>query len=822
MLITKLILHQYKRLSLSNILTLTYTPESPIQLILGTNGSGKSSVLKELFPLPADLRNDYNDPGYKEIRVTRHGVDYVLADTLSDGKISYSFVRDNDELNVSGKKTLQMHLIKEHFNLDYSIRDILLGTNKFTSMSPTERKKWFIELADMDYEYVLGVYNNLLKLYKDNKANIKLLQSRLLANKEKVLSPNDKTYLVSHIKLLNTILEQLMECKSSLTTNNKCKKELYSTISTTTLKLNKLIDDIRANHTNVVDVDEIQQQIKIVIERIKDKEALLVELNTELAETMDILDKVTNITHTDKALLVTEQRSTHDGIKHLLGKLNYKIDNPVAVSNSLEYLLNILEDDVHNIPTCDDYNYTAKEYAIIKDEHYNNTLLVNKTQSELSRVFDQIKVLEHSFKCVEVSCPKCSYSWKPGYSKRKLESALVLETTLQTKLETVKEKIVTSEHYMEAYNKKVSTLQSLSKWYNSNPELTPILDYILPGKLEDIVVSDTLDKISAIRLTDIPIIIKLIELEANLVKYDTDLVILSKETYKEKEILVSQKVRLLDKINTIADEIKYLSDKRNDMIAYNTKLAQLDITYNALSAQLRDNKTIFDNSVALMRNSLLADLILDLKYKLVLVEKAYSDSEKIASIIANDRFDISKLEENDKHIAILLNELSPASGLIADSIGLFITSFITNVNKIIGDVWEYPMTIMSCSLDDTELDYKFPVKVDTTHTTADISKTSTSMKEIINLAFKVVFMKYHKVDDYPIYLDEFSSSMDHQHQTNAFEILNILLESEFNQIFLVSHYEHCYNRFTHTDINVLNSDNLGVVNTTNKVLHLEY
>ena len=64
MKIIKLTLHLYKRFDLLGADTLTYTPESPYQLILGKNGIGKSSLLNELSPLPCET-TDLKENGYK-------------------------------------------------------------------------------------------------------------------------------------------------------------------------------------------------------------------------------------------------------------------------------------------------------------------------------------------------------------------------------------------------------------------------------------------------------------------------------------------------------------------------------------------------------------------------------------------------------------------------------------------------------------------------------------------------------------------------------------------------------------------------------------
>ncbi len=57
MKIQKLVLKHYKRLQLNQITEFTFIPKETIQIVIGTNGSGKSSVMAELSPLPPDPKD---------------------------------------------------------------------------------------------------------------------------------------------------------------------------------------------------------------------------------------------------------------------------------------------------------------------------------------------------------------------------------------------------------------------------------------------------------------------------------------------------------------------------------------------------------------------------------------------------------------------------------------------------------------------------------------------------------------------------------------------------------------------------------------------
>ncbi len=91
MRITQLVLEQYKRLMLSDIQRFEYNPRNNMQLIIGSNGSGKSSVLEEMTPLPAHHSN-FAKGGRKTFAAVHRGVEYGFL--LPAGKWSRLFAME--------------------------------------------------------------------------------------------------------------------------------------------------------------------------------------------------------------------------------------------------------------------------------------------------------------------------------------------------------------------------------------------------------------------------------------------------------------------------------------------------------------------------------------------------------------------------------------------------------------------------------------------------------------------------------------------------------------------------------------------------------
>ena len=189
MKIIKCVLVRYTRFDLLGIEKLTYTPESPYQLILGGNSIGKSSLLSELSPLPPDS-TDLKEGGSKIIVLDHRGSSYTLSYNLHK-KLDCSFVKDGKELNDGNTIKVQRDLIWEHFRYNNDIHEILLGNVKLSNMAPTQRREWFVKMSRSDMGYAIGLYNRLKSAERDVKGAIKINNQRLVSEQVKLPKEED-------------------------------------------------------------------------------------------------------------------------------------------------------------------------------------------------------------------------------------------------------------------------------------------------------------------------------------------------------------------------------------------------------------------------------------------------------------------------------------------------------------------------------------------------------------------------------------------------------------------------------------------------------
>jgi hypothetical protein len=65
------------------------------------------------------------------------------------------------------------------------------------------------------------------------------------------------------------------------------------------------------------------------------------------------------------------------------------------------------------------------------------------------------------------------------------------------------------------------------------------------------------------------------------------------------------------------------------------------------------------------------------------------------------------------------------------------------------------------------------------------------------------------LQDTEIFLDEFSIKMDYAHRKEAMKmVMDLLNNSDFSQIYMISHYESSYGTLSNADITVLCPENI--------------
>lgn len=783
-MIKELILTNYDRFFLNNIESIEFRPKQKLQLLLGTNGSGKSSLLSELNPLPIN-KNDFTN-GSKEITIEKDNNIFKLKSTSNKN----SFMLNNTELNDGGTKTVQLNLVKEYFNLTPKYNNIILGTEKLTAMSTNERKNILREMSTVDYSYGIYLYNTLKQELRDTVGYLKLMQIEMNNDISNIVNDEDILILKNDITKCKNMIDSLSMSYS--------KSEEYKDIPIIDLNIdmdildkNKLQADLDYNNKFIINIEEE-----------------ITNLNKEI----DSLDDYST-TIKDSETLNTKLKSLEEYFKIINNKYNMEKYSPIDSKNRLDKLLNSNLNNINiELSYLDNIIFTPTEHKELKSklEVLNNNLkIVSHGYDNNSKELEIL--LSNKTDNNKITCSSCGTMNYFGYSKEK-------EDILQEKVNNFKIKYdELNSQYLELYEiyqkqkQKITYLQEI-KEIISDLSVIPLYTDLVKKYVNDITsITSTMLNIIFKNIEDFLIDIKdydsnnneLIEVK---LKISSGIEILN--IYKRKYI--EDKDKLINKLNVLLDKKREVSSNiviiKNNIEKCNIVNKHIETLNTIITNYKFNKKQIVINN----KNTILTNTIRELKSLLITLEDKYNNIEKIKSRIEINKKHIDSHEDIRVALQYAINALSPTEGIIAKSINSFINVFLNEMNTIINSVWSYELTLLPCQISESnDLDYLFAVKVaDNKKDIKDVAYLSTSMKDIVDLSFKIVFMKYMKLTHMPLMLDEFGVFMDDTHRNKVYDVIENLLSNNFSQIYFTANFKSIYGRFVDSDINILDDKNL--------------
>ena len=783
-MIKELILTNYDRFFLNNIESIEFRPKQKLQLLLGTNGSGKSSLLSELNPLPIN-KNDFTN-GSKEITIEKDNNIFKLKSTSNKN----SFILNNTELNDGGTKTVQLNLVKEYFNLTPKYNNIILGTEKLTAMSTNERKNILREMSTVDYSYGIYLYNTLKQELRDTVGYLKLMQIEMNNDISNIVNDEDILILKNDITKCKSMIDSLSMSYS--------KSEEYKDIPIIDLNIdmdildkNKLQADLEYNNKFIINIEEE-----------------ITNLNKEI----DSLDDYST-TIKDSETLNIKLKSLEEYFKIINNKYNMEKYSPIDSKNRLEKLLNSNLNNINiELSYLDNIIFTPTEHKELKSklEVLNNNLkIVSHGYDNNSKELEIL--LSNKTDNNKITCSSCGTMNYFGYSKEK-------EDMLQEKVNNFKIKYdELNSQYLELYEiyqkqkQKITYLQEI-KEIISELSVIPLYTDLVKKYVNDITsITSTMLNIIFKNIEDFLIDIKdydsnnneLIEVK---LKISSGIEILN--IYKRKYI--EDKDKLINKLNVLLDKKREVNSNiviiKNNIEKCNIVNKHIETLNTIITNYKFNKKQIVINN----KNTILTNTIRELKSLLITLEDKYNNIEKIKSRIEINKKHIDSHEDIRVALQYAINALSPTEGIIAKSINSFINVFLNEMNTIINSVWSYELTLLPCQINESnDLDYLFAVKVaDNKKDIKDVAYLSTSMKDIVDLSFKIVFMKYMKLTHMPLMLDEFGVFMDDTHRNKVYDVIENLLSNNFSQIYFTANFKSIYGRFVDSDINILDDKNL--------------
>lgn len=825
-MLVKLILENYIPLLSSGIKKITLDTTEKVNLFISKNGSGKSSVLKELNPLPPENGN-YKD-GRKFVELFYNNKTYILDSHTHVGN-GHSFkVVDEDgsvkELNPNGTFTSQKDLVEQHFGLDGKLVKVLNGVkiaDRLSVMSATARKDLLMQVYPNDTNYALNVFNKLRVERNELKAAIKNQLSRY-AEESRKLKEIDEVGLDELERRIKGMEHELKECL--LLRGGLGNLETDPFLTQKIRQFDLLVSQLAVDKLTGFYFTKPELEAKI------EQELLLEQHHRDSAR--------------DITTIINENKSGLDGLEEFLKDPELfkeqveQVEQDYALTNEriaqLDGFLSkhkILTQDPELLKDLDKVCLTLSEYlgrvtcassteltgAIYKGYMERFEQLGSEIRDLKNKEVDFLHKLKHYEKADVIECPDCSSKFKVGVTKDDIDNVRQMANIAREKIDRL-------EQEREVLNKKI---ENDADWYLTMNQLFSFVREnshvkVLPELLKEFNIGKTLSNtlqnalqayLERFKLTEH---IKALEDERKVIKarlsvYDrNNLLDVSIYLKSLEENLVEENT----KINACKERIEKLRESLKVITHYNTKLIELDKLKEDLFTGLEE-----DVKYKLKR-------ILDAQISKVTAEKemclaSIIKSRSLSSVVESINDDITRLKQRLKAVEILIGGLCPNKGLIGKMMTDFIETICGNMNAVIKEIWETPLYIKPCNKDNGELTYKFPVVTGDEEPTPDVSDCSGGESDIIDWVFRFVLLSYIRYP-FPLIMDEVGPFLDEIKRGRFFNFVKEYTEQkDARQLFLVSHYFVQYAIFKDANTIGLKYDGLTLPNTINQMTTVE-
>lgn len=813
MYITKLILRDYERISQNGIHSIEIEFPKTLQIIIGSNGSGKSSILEQLSPLPPSS-SDFGKNGYKEVHFTHKGSQYIAINDLAS-KTHY-LEKDGEVLNNYGTGQVQKSLIEIHTGLTSDIFDILCNKKKFTELSPTLRRDWVMRLSRLELDPIMKVFQSSKERLRDAKAYMTKLADRIKILENDKADEQEVAELKSSIERLKLEYEYYSDLSSQVV--EIANEDFQSRQLEIEILAKQHVDNSRHlpdslakfNINSFEDLQEVKFSLssrKTYLEEQLDKQFKILEEQERIKKAKLELEELGE----QKALAsIANLEAQIEKHKAKLAQYNYSYEM-VYVENAKTVWVDKYPNIIFYLDAC----VTGYNPLFKNEEWINVTKELNSIAENYNSVDASVKLISerisHYTEENMLICPECKHGFHQGISHDELRELNRKKVEQLEELAKLKERGIELKELVIERNNFVANLNALNNELKTYCKLTTQELTFLNGfdlyNLDDI---NRLKLWCEDRLNTLMIISDIHYLNEDIL---STLAIIQKA--KETRELIESNSSLLghqeidevifgiqEEIQQIGFELSACEEFYQHYISQQKLVNKID---EALVSLQRDFLQSLDNE----RANFIKQVRFDILKEINLAEIKLNEINTNLTIYKDNAAEYEKAKKDYNEYKLIVDNLSPNTGVIADVMNNTIDVFVDNLNRIIKAVWTSNLKVLPCINKKNDLDWRFPVVVDGNKVRSDVSETSTSQTDILNLAFQLTVAKFIGASDFPLYLDELGSSMDEQHRINMMQVVGDLVDAkQCSQLFLISHFAAFHEQFTNAEVLLLNDKNI--------------
>lgn len=827
MYITLFRLTKYRRLMMSNIQSFEWTPTKNLLIMIGSNGSGKSSIMDELSPLPSRHTN-FEKEGTKEFHCTHNGSRYVLLSKYGHGTGSHSFIRDNIELNTGNTYKVQEDLCYQEFGITKELHDICTGRIKFTQLSTAKRRDILTRMSVVDLDETFDLFNRLKTEHRSQKGVVDTITRRLVNDNGDVPSDAEMSLMKRETEAMHTRLNRLFQEKG------------------------------QTKHKEFNSLDQAEHELNVIVNKAK---AVLYRY-PYLPKGLIVTD------HTTYKAEYAMAREQYSAIKAVINRMAEELDNlrstnpnqievaPETITELTEQVAKLESEVVRLSSVCKAYNEQQDVFPLVQFDMIGNphqklasmferlygsmNAFPDNPDGEMSKVtaansterVKELKIIRRKIEdrylqnsqrvsrlkgCESVVCPKCTHDFKPGVDPNEATRLEADNIGLSKQMDALDDELKVHEQYLERFNEYCGHAHNFVKITREYREFETLWSFIAgksimyrtpalwKGKLIDW--HNTMDVFIDCQLKSASLLNKkkrLVELKA----IDKDALAYTRERCEALEHEIAIKYTAAQDLNS------YLSEMQQCETAILGNIYEIEEIVRSYT----EWQTRMGKHVEWCLDQAYTAEISEIQIKLAETTRTLNQMEQRETTIRALENEVTNSTSVMDELSILIKGISPNGGLLGRYLMGFMHGVVTIVNAYIDEVWTYPMEVLPSKVDKDELDYNFPLKVAGGKVVAaDIANGSDSQLEIVNFGFCMAMRKFFNLEDFPLYLDETGRTFDEQHRENFIPFVNRLIENgQFRQVFFISHFSSQHGAFNQAEIMVLDPTNVTVPEQYNK------
>ena len=819
-------LTRYKRLMMSNIQSFEWTPTKSLMVIIGSNGSGKSSLLDEMSPLPSH-HSQFETGGTKTVHCMHNGSRYVMHSVYDRGTGHHTFIKDDEKLNDNGTYQMQLDLCKQEFAMQQDIQDVLTGRTKFSQLPVNKRRDWLTRMSPVDLGFAFNLLSKVMEQAKSNKNVVDHMTKRLANENTDMLDDAEITRLRQERQRLTDRVNHLFRFR------NPAVKPFFNSVDEARTSLDGIVQDAKfllrkhprlSNNIRVSGKGEYTQLVNDRLADIQVSQGLIDHLIEDLEKTRALapsqIDKITPEELSDLNERLDYHMTNAEQAKDIV--TGYLGDIPLCQTGmygdqhaKLEDVFDRLYGIIMTIPENSDGALATNIAREKKEKLVEFKTKLRSVEEFISETMKRIATLKG---CDHVQCPNCQHTFVPGVDpldipklEERLRNASAAEVRLTAEIKAIDE-------YLEKYVEYAGYVQQFQQIARDHRDYQPVMEWVSGGET---------------RLFRSPR-----SIATNVIQWhNAQKALVESDIQIEQAKVLETRLKVIESIDF--DAAGYMLQRVADLEAdINNKLLAQKATRDALETYVfsgnqvdryvQEVQAIIDRyshwrAGALQQSEWLLDRAFETEIdathqQLATVGNQLREAERRDIEIRLIEETVEDAADAHSDFQLLAKALSPKGGLIGKYMLGFLQGVTKLVNTVIDEVWTYPMEVLPAKVDRDDLDYKFPLRVaNGAVEAADIDYGSDSQKEIVNFAFMVAMRKFMGYDEYPLILDEFGRTFDEQHRANLIPFISRLIElGVYKQIFYISHFESTHGAFNQAEIIVMDPTNVTVPEVYNK------